>query len=82
MTEFSQVLFQSGRATPLMLARCRAKGALTGLSPNLQLTQGAKATDQFRDWWARAFPSRAALPPEALHDAEGHPTVAFHRVFR
>lgn len=65
-----------------MLARCRAKGALTGLSPNLQLTEKALPTRSFVEWWGRAFPSRQALPAEPLHDAAGHPTIAFHRVFR
>ncbi|HJR83448.1 MAG TPA: hypothetical protein VJ775_05930 [Sphingomicrobium sp.] len=82
MSEFAQVLFRSGKATPLMLARVRAKGARIGLSPGLQLTTDGRATDGFRDWWAKAFPTRTPLPREALHDREGRPSIAFHAVFR
>lgn len=82
MTDFAQVLFQSGHATPLMLARWRAKGALKPLSPNVKLTEQAVATPEFRAIWKDAFPSRDPLPHDPIHDGEGHPTVMFHRVFR
>lgn len=82
MSDFAQVLFQGGYATPLMLARWRAKGALKPLSPNLLLTERGMATGEFRDLWGAAFPSRDPLPIDAIHDAAGHMTVQFHRVFR
>jgi hypothetical protein len=82
MSEFAQVLFQEGKATPLMLARWRAKGALDGLSPHLQLTERGIATADFRSVWAAAFPTRDPLPHALIHDGEGRPTVMFHRVFR
>lgn len=82
MTEFSQVLFQSGRATPLMLARWRAKGAGKPLSPNAELTVKGEATPYFRTVWKDAFPTRDPLPNGALHLQDGTITVAFHRVFR
>ena len=82
MSEFSQVLFQQGMATPLMLARWRAKGAGRALSPNLKLTEKGEATKEFRDLWETAFPTRDPLPKGALHLSDGTITVAFHRVFR
>lgn len=82
MTDFAQLLFQNGYATPLMLARWRAKGGLTSLSPNVPLTQQGIATDEFRALWRIAFPDRTPLPKDELHDAQGHPSVSFHKVWR
>lgn len=82
MTEFAQVLFQDGYATPLMLARLRAKGAGKSLSPNAQLTERGEATPYFSDWWREALPTRDPLPRGQLHLNDGTITVAFHRVFR
>lgn len=81
MTEFAQVLFQNGYAAPLLLSRWRAKGALVALSPNVRLTENGKATDFFNTVWSNAFPTRTPLPDGVLHDAAGHPTVSFHRVW-
>lgn len=75
------MLFQNGFATPLLLARWRAKAALTPLSPNLKLTDQGVATPQFQALWSKAFPDRRTLPDEALHDATGRPTVSFIRVW-
>lgn len=82
MTDFAQVLFQSGYATPLMLARWRAKGAGKALSPNLLLTVKGNATAEFRALWGAAFPTRDDLPEGPLHHPDGTITIAFHRVFR
>lgn len=82
MSDFAQVLFQGGYATPLLQARWKAKGALRGLSPNERLTEKGFATDAMRTAWRRDFPDRADLPNEPLHDVQGRMTVAFHRVFR
>lgn len=82
MTAFAEVLFQSGRATPLLMARWRSKGALRPLSPNIQLTENGLATELFSNVWSAAFPARTPLPDGALHDDTGHPTIAFHAVFR
>jgi hypothetical protein len=81
MSDVAQVLFQSGYATPLMLARWRAKGAVKPLSPNVKLTDQGVATPEFQAIWEKAFPSRRNLPDEALHDADGKPTVHFIRVW-
>lgn len=82
MSEFAQVLFQEGKATPLMLGRWRAKGAGKPLSPRLQLTAKGEATNEFRALWRDAFPTRDPLPRGALHLMDGTMTVAFHRVWR
>lgn len=82
MTDFAQVLFANGKATPLMLGRWRAKGAGKPLSPGLLLTVKGEATAEFRDLWTAAFPTRARLPNGALHLNDGTITVAFHRVWR
>lgn len=82
MSELAQVLFAGGKATPLMLGRWRAKGAARPLPAGLQLTERGVATPDFRSLWSAAFPTRAALPFDLLHDGEGRPTVMFHRVWR
>jgi hypothetical protein len=82
MSELAQVLFQNGYPTPLMLGRWLAKGGLQALSPNIRLTENGKATPLFNVLWANAFPAKSPLPDDALHDAEGKPTVSFHRVWR
>lgn len=82
MSDFEQVLFTNHRATPLFLARWRAKGALAALSPDLTLTEDdATATELFKQLWTVAFPTRSNLPDEPLHDADGKITIAFHRVW-
>lgn len=82
MSDFAQVLFQAGKATPLMLGRWRAKGAVVGLPPSLLLTERGVATSDFRAIWKDAFPTRDPLPHDLIHDSAGRPTVMFHRVFR
>lgn len=82
MSELAQVLFHEGMATPLMLGRWRAKAAQQALPAGLQLTAAGHATVEFRALWRKAFPSRAALPNEPLHDRKGRPTVAFFKVWR
>lgn len=81
MTEYAQVLFVNGKATPLFLARWRAKGALEPIPAALTLTADALATNDFRALWKRAFPLRTPLPHEPLHRPDGVITKAFHRVW-
>lgn len=82
MTDFSQVLFVGGKATPLMLGRWRSKGALKPLPADLQLTSQGEATDAFRSLWVQAFPDRPPLPRGILHLKDGTITVAFHGAWR
>lgn len=83
MSDFDQILFTGNRATPLFLARWRAKGALTALSPSLDLTNDdATATALFQQLWTSAFPTRNNLPDDPLHNPDGTITIAFHRVWR
>lgn len=63
MSDVLATMFDSqGRATPYLLQRWRAKGALRPLQPLAQYVAERHATTAFRGLWDIAFPSRSALP--------------------
>jgi hypothetical protein len=61
------VMFRpEGQATPLLIARWRAKGAVTPLQPDASLLDGKAGSDYFRSLWRIAFPTRSPLPSEDI----------------
>jgi hypothetical protein len=65
-----------GRATSFQHARWRAKGGLQPLQTDAVLTQAGEATTYYRNTWRTAFPSRRALPLQAIATKAGKFTQA------
>lgn len=61
----SGVMFTAdGLASPLLIARWRAKGAAASLQPLAALHRGGTSTIYFRAVARQAFPSRGPLPDD------------------
>jgi hypothetical protein len=73
MADEAGVMFAAtGKATPLLIGRWKAKGAVTALPPAAVLVQRDNtATETFTRLWRAAFPDRRALPPGMVARPDG-----------